>query len=277
MTHPALLWARNAGVKQASRKHVLLVLATYADPHGTCFPSISALCEATALNRKTVIEALSDLVSGGWIEDTSTRVGRTKQVKVYRLRIEQSQNRNGSKSGTVPLLRGNSPKNGTRNSTGNCTIERGRLAPPVKGRFMSGPGRKPKDLQEAIARGQMIGLDESDVKDWYRDAEACEWHRGDGTPYDNWVRQMCIYRDTLAADRFKARQIGGKTGSSRTPNMLDLKTAITLKEERARQLKEQYASVGPLTTDWSNDSKRDEYRTLIREIKELKARAERLV
>lgn len=63
------------------------------------------------------------------------------------------------------------------------------------------PGPKPASIEECLAHGGVIGMSPDDCRAWYRDAEACGWSRGDGTPYDNWRRQMVIHRDFLTLQR----------------------------------------------------------------------------
>jgi pyocin large subunit-like protein len=89
-----------------------LIALAYADRHneetGCAYPSIDWLCEFSSLNRKTVIAAVSRLEAAGLLADTGERVGRTRQVKVYRLSLEsipkteQFQKRNHTETGTVP-------------------------------------------------------------------------------------------------------------------------------------------------------------------------------
>lgn len=71
----------------------------------------------------------------------------------------------------------------------------------VSAERMGWPGRKPKDLDECLAMAQRIGLGEPEARQWYVDAEAAGWRRGDGTLFDNWPRQMCIHRDKLRSVR----------------------------------------------------------------------------
>lgn len=83
-------WAAKQRPGSASAKLVLLGLASCADAHHCAYPSVDWLCEFGDLNRKTVIAALQRLEEGlcPLIEDTGERRGRTKQVKVYRLRAD---------------------------------------------------------------------------------------------------------------------------------------------------------------------------------------------
>ncbi len=103
MSFDALAWAAKQRPGSSSRKLILLALAECASRgEAECWPSIDALCEFSALNRKTVINALRELEAGGYIADTGKRLGATRQIPVYRLSLEsvpkaeQSQNRNSS-------------------------------------------------------------------------------------------------------------------------------------------------------------------------------------
>lgn len=110
-------WAAKQRPGSASAKLVLLGLASCADAHHCAYPSVDWLCEFGDLNRKTVIAALQRLEEGlcPFIEDTGERRGRTKQVKVYRLKAEHC----GAAKATVPKT-GQSQK---RNSSGSSSKE----------------------------------------------------------------------------------------------------------------------------------------------------------
>lgn len=78
-------------VKPASLKLVLLILANYASDTGMAYPSTETIIRKTNVSRTSVVAALDSLVKQGWLEDTGKRVGRTKQIKVYRLRWADEQ------------------------------------------------------------------------------------------------------------------------------------------------------------------------------------------
>jgi hypothetical protein len=118
MSFDALAWAAKQQAGSSGAKLVLLGLAECASRKGgLAFPSIAELVEFSCLNRKSVIANLAKLEAAGLIQDTGDCVGRTKQIKVYRLCLEtvpktgQSQKRNSSD------FSANSPKNGTRNKS----------------------------------------------------------------------------------------------------------------------------------------------------------------
>ncbi|MBX4388478.1 helix-turn-helix domain-containing protein [Mycobacterium tuberculosis] len=88
-------WAAKQRPGSASAKLVLLGLASCADQNHCAFPSIQWLCDFSDLNRKTVIAALQRLEEGMFplITDTGDRRGRTGQVKVYQLAVNEGSGR----------------------------------------------------------------------------------------------------------------------------------------------------------------------------------------
>lgn len=70
----------------AADKLVLWALADAAnDKTLLAFPSNAAVVEFTGLERKRVITSLARLASMKLIEDTGERIGKTKQVRVWRV------------------------------------------------------------------------------------------------------------------------------------------------------------------------------------------------
>ena len=97
MSFDALAWAGKARPGSSTDKLVLFALADrHNTEHDAAWPSIKWVCDFTDLDRKAVIKSLDRLIEKGFIEDTCRRVGQTKQVKVYYLKIEQSPMRNSS-------------------------------------------------------------------------------------------------------------------------------------------------------------------------------------
>lgn len=127
MSFDAITAVLNMQVKPSSHKFVLFVMANFANEDWHSYPSIPAIAHITSLDRKTIISALHDLVTRGYLADTGARTGLTKQIPVYRVLPPESPQRNSTVSGTVPkteqyrfsletvpFFPGNSPKNGTR-------------------------------------------------------------------------------------------------------------------------------------------------------------------
>lgn len=111
--------------------------------------------------------------------------------------------------------------------------------------------RRPKDLAECLTRASMLGLPESDARQWYADCEACDWKRGDGTPFDNWPRQMCIHRDKL---RERAAMTGAKPDGTPAPSGAQL--IVWQKEfERVVARMEKIRASYSENLSWSEDDK----------------------
>lgn len=135
MSLSATMWAWEQRQVRGSTKLVLLCFAEhYNDEREATWPSSPAVSEATGLDRKTIVSCLSELREKGLIEDSGERVGKTKQVVVYRLpgvpefrnsvreaankqarywgsydQGEQAQKRNSTENGTVPVFPSNRP------------------------------------------------------------------------------------------------------------------------------------------------------------------------
>lgn len=115
MSVEAITWALKQPLSQSSTKFVLVAMANCADGASfECWPSIAYLCDATAQNRKTVIENIKRLLQDGYITDTGARKGNTGSIKSYRMNLKavpkteplrsakQSQKRTSTENGTVP-------------------------------------------------------------------------------------------------------------------------------------------------------------------------------
>jgi len=117
MSLVAISWVFKQEIKPSSLKFVLVALADCADDKGISWPSIDHIVETTCQDRKTVIKSLDDLESRGWLVDTGKRMGRTNQVKVYRLTDAFF----GTKS-TSPCEK--SAENGTLSKESQISVER---------------------------------------------------------------------------------------------------------------------------------------------------------
>lgn len=116
MSNEAINWALTRPIKHSTAKFVLVVMANCADADSwEAWPSIAHLAESTGQDRKTVLENIKRLVGMGYITDTEQRKGVTKQVPIYRLNesvigtVKESQKRNSTDNGTVPVFPSNSP------------------------------------------------------------------------------------------------------------------------------------------------------------------------
>lgn len=84
---------------------------------------------------------------------------------------------------------------------------------------------------------------------------------------------------TGVLDRARNPSRSNSSGPSngRPATISDLRTVIQFKAEKAKAIKERFSTEGPVSTDWSNNEKKQEYFVLRKEINELKAKAERMV
>lgn len=91
MSWPALGWASQQRLKRVTDKMVLIALADrHSDEEDASWPSVAWLADFCCIDRKTVIASLDRLETDGLISDSGLRVGKTKQVKVYRLAINST-------------------------------------------------------------------------------------------------------------------------------------------------------------------------------------------
>lgn len=109
-------WAWSQKTGNATYKLVLVALAEHASKDLLAWPSISALEAETELNRKTVMKALAALRLMGLIEDTGHRTGVTRQVVVFKLRLDLNAEKESVKAS-------NSTNFGTGNDTNLGTVK----------------------------------------------------------------------------------------------------------------------------------------------------------
>jgi pyocin large subunit-like protein len=82
----AVTWAAKQRTGRASDKAVLMNLAMHVNRNtNVCYPSVAQLRSRTELDRKTVLAALGRLAEADLITDTGHRIGKTGQVKVWKL------------------------------------------------------------------------------------------------------------------------------------------------------------------------------------------------
>lgn len=114
MSGKALGWALDQPIPMSSAKFVLAVLADQTTSD-VVFMAAATIAARTALDRKTVLASLARLVEWGLLEDTGERRGRTGQIPVYRLMM------NDGLFDTAPFSK--SPEIGTVPKTGPLKSE----------------------------------------------------------------------------------------------------------------------------------------------------------
>lgn len=82
-----------------------------------------------------------------------------------------------------------------------------------------GPGPRPSSVEECLTMADRIGLAPSSARQWFIDSEAAGWRRGDGTLFDNWVRQMTIHRDNIRQNKTYGNNSNRKTSQPSNPRL----------------------------------------------------------
>lgn len=90
MTFPAIQWALEQDCGDSAGQFILAMLGYRANGDGLAWPTIPTLSRMTKLDPKTIRHRLRRLAARGLIEDTGNRSGETAQIKVWRLRMDQS-------------------------------------------------------------------------------------------------------------------------------------------------------------------------------------------
>lgn len=139
-------WARKQKVPRSAAKFVLWVMADLA-ASDLSFVSVGYIADATGMDRKTVMANIDRLQRWGLIEDTGERRGKTKQIPVYRLRME------GDLFDNAP----NGTKNGTGTKSGTDSGETVPIFPPNSTNF-SGKRYQKRDTDPKDPKDPNISL-----------------------------------------------------------------------------------------------------------------------
>lgn len=110
MSFKAMAWATEQEVTTTStQSHLLLILASFANEVGECYPSISTMMAKTRLAEKTVRKCLKELMALGLISDTEKTA--YFGAKIYQLNLDTpsksdtpSKNAGGGNSTSTPLV-----------------------------------------------------------------------------------------------------------------------------------------------------------------------------
>jgi len=90
MSYDAMNWAIKQRLEPVPRL-ILLAMAKCADKRGLAWPSVGWLAEFCGFHRSTIMRELTRLQRARLIEQTGDRKGITLQVRVYRLRMNESE------------------------------------------------------------------------------------------------------------------------------------------------------------------------------------------
>lgn len=170
MSVEAITWALRQPIQHSSAKFVLVVLANCASAENAhAFPSVAYLSAATGQDRKTVTTNLQRLQEWGLIEDTTKRVGATKQIIVYRLICGPDlfqpgeEKRNSSENGTVPKTEGKTPvfplKDPQKRDTEPSLTQRKQREERAPAGTRLPLGWEPTEADREFARTEQPGMD----------------------------------------------------------------------------------------------------------------------
>lgn len=137
-----------------------------------------------------------------------------------------------------------------------------------------GECREIPDEEQAVAMTMDAGIDDRFVRFVYRQWFMQAGKNANGVivgwlPYvtGRWANEQVEWKNGTHRGNRNASANG--QASCRPRSVFELKTIMETKDKLAQALKNKFASEGPLSTDWSDQSKRTEYAQLKAEIKEL--------
>lgn len=196
-------WAMSQPVEKSSAKFVLVAMANCVNGDAAemlCWPSTQRLADATAQDRKTVMDNVRRLREAGYIEDTKVRKGATGQVAVYRLKTPE--NGTVKASERKPELSRSDALNGTESGTVSETVPKTEPVPKTDTNGTEFPYQESRfSLSTVPKTGHGTSKEPVKNKEGTRKEEA----RLDGVPDD-------LLRDYLALR--KTKKAGPLTGTA---------------------------------------------------------------
>lgn len=131
--------------------------------------------------------------------------------------------------------------------------------------------RERPSFKEVLATAEMIGLSEWKARDWFDEMEGCGWLDFQHRPVVRWQSILSRVKVKWEADgRPSSPPSSGKSSGSKPLSVLDLKSIVAAKEEKCAGLKARHATDNALSTDWSSEPARLEFKKLRKEITEIK-------
>lgn len=263
----------------------MLALADRANDKGQCFPGV----EEIAMRARLTVRG-------------AQKVLRRLEV-AKKLRVQPGKGRNGTNLYTILLPERSSPPppngihGGVNVETGGGELivhqggERGcpPSSPKPSGTVIEPSGTKkereggaeieveppkhwPKTEAEARDHAMTIGCTpEFAVHCWHK-AASRGWCDSRGVAIRNGFSSFCKVEMTYEANRVAENGKKNGNGAKRPLSVLDLKTIIGVKREKAEGIKQRFAAEGAMGCDWTDKEKRNEYFSLLREIRTLNDR-----
>lgn len=132
----------------------------------------------------------------------------------------------------------------------------------------SKPSGVPVTEKDAIEWAGMSGVPPEFAQGVYQQCEGIGW-------LDAANRQIVNWR-AYVSGRYSRTKIMAANGSTdgKELSVFEIKEIVKVKEERAAQIKERFSTQGPVSTDWSDETKRKEWIEIRTQIKNLKSKIE---
>lgn len=161
MSVDATRWAWGVDVNSSTKRLVLLSLADRAGEEHTCYPSAKRVMKDTCLDRKTILKAITDMISDGLIFDTGERKGNGVRVlKLIGVNARESESH--PKKVTDPKI-------GTSTEIGTTTDPKNGITTDPKIGTQNLKGNLKKNLTETTCMGKALKEKNADPKlteDW---------------------------------------------------------------------------------------------------------------
>lgn len=116
-------------------------------------------------------------------------------------------------------------------------------------------------------------LPESDAVWFWNKCEGNGW-TNDGKPIKSWTHTISAWK---SAGYMPSQKASGNASNGKPPTIMDLKTILQLKEQKAQQLKAKHTSELAMGTTWDDEGAKKEFLQLRSEIKALQIRIEKMV
>lgn len=281
------VWDHNCS--SHTQKLVLLALADNANDEGSCWPSIATISQKCQLSERCVYEQVGRLVKSHLL---SIKSGGGNRSNVYQLHLRKHTPERhagvNAMQGTpeqdaplplntvqgTPERHAGEPSDNHQLTTNEpkrllpCTEMKSRLNALYKRETASRWGNDEEHYLVEVARREHVLAELSEVEAFFKSGTYLPQKLT--TLLAGWTGVL-----DRARNPSRSNSLGASNG--RPATISDLRTVIQFKAEKAKAIKERFSTEGPVSTDWSNNEKKQEYFVLRKEINELKAKAERMV
>lgn len=132
--------------------------------------------------------------------------------------------------------------------------------------------REKPSLKEVQFQADRIGLAAWKAEDWWHEMEGGGWLDHNHRPIHKWISVLTRLKLKWETDGRPAGPPASRNGKPKTASVYELQTILKAKESTAQEIKGKFSSEAAMGTSWSDEGKREEWRKLRKEIKELTAK-----